>query len=720
MSTGRVDFDPSVDSFSTTYNALATPRSLGGGIKCITINGRSALQYVPFRHMNWGDRYRWLFGRGDFDPSKMVDVVNDGAMIAGLRRHHFATMASAPEAVIHVQGVIERSVKKIFYRAARPAAESAVTIRIVGDRVSPRSMAQDPVALQNFFSTYASIEDMRRIGDKAEAEQSLARAEVFIKELFIYVLPDEQVPREVTAQLERGISILLKKRAGVGEIFELFSSACLPDASVDLVLKRFLALFLGSLSLVELPIQSLKEGLNFLKGKIGSRLEIQKLIEEIGAFVETIEAHTNKNQEDICFVVIPFLFQLFLDFPNVNFEERKQFIVRCRHQYDSLRRSDAPHVKDSLPGLAAFSDVIRMDVCIQEIYRLRPNSYRTGDERKDFSLFFHHVLEAARHSDPSIALAVLRKALPFLLEHLWNTAYVPFVQDLLSFVQIVHEGDGINVIFNMIIPFLESVVPKKVPKSEFLFPEAQRAVVDGIFSFVLSSQDPVTVLLHCLPILSKQMGIPENSPFIEDLRNLLGILGPSQKWCGLVRTLLIPLLADVIYNNKEVKLGENAARDSTIVSYVIYLITHGVELEGILSSDLKQTCDTIRTIVGKTLLQEKRRSVICVQQQRDGGSGASLELQCKTVGISVIGSLLMVQGNTLNLRLLPTIIDVFFGNDRGDDVDVDIPSAPPSEDQLVLEALLKKSISRATDVDYNEVLRNAGVPAMIRQARSFH
>ena len=40
----------------------------------------------------------------------------------------------------------------------------------------------------------------------------------------------------------------------------------------------------------------------------------------LGSFVETIEAHTNKNQEDICFVVIPFIFQLSLDFPNVNFE----------------------------------------------------------------------------------------------------------------------------------------------------------------------------------------------------------------------------------------------------------------------------------------------------------------------------------------------------------------------------------------------------------------
>jgi hypothetical protein len=695
--TASIDtFDSKLDPFSATYKALTTGQpSWSGGFKCITINGQSALEYLETNQMSWKEYYDFMRGTGAFAASRVAGVLQDDTMMAGIRRRFFSKSAKAPENKHDIKNAIERNVQIVLRKASLQAMAGDIVLHMVGEPPLARSKSTQQ-AFQNLFQTNAALKDITRIVDVAAEVADLEEAKKLIEEVFSYALPDERAPSNVDEQIARGISVLLEKRCSVEQIFALFQKGYPTETSEPEMLKRFIPLFLKGLSMVEYPVEPMKSLLDFLCLKAVSSDALHRYIEQARVFFLAIEQN-KKKQEDTCFLAVPLLLSVLGNWPNGDFEAEIQKIMANKDQYFRADQRAASGGKESLPGLTGFAALLQSEMDINQIYSVRPQTYRTGDERKDFSLFFHHVLESAKHSlEPG---RVLNKVLPLLSEHLKEQGNESFVEDLKIFLQVLADDS----IAKDVISVLESLVPKD-RKPTIMPKEAQRRVIDMLFRFVVASHQPLITLSLCFPIFEKQLAGAENTALVEDLKGLLKLLMDRQSdgtEIGIISTVLVSLLDRVIP-----KYGRAAELDAAgarvIVADMIYLLHVGKVVD--------VDFESIASAVVRSLSQVKGLAIASVREHALGGGGSSQEFACKAAFLWQIGRLLAFKGDEVNIGFLPRIYDVFFGSGGA----LGEPSAPLlPEYQKILEDMLM-ALSRTHDTEYNETLREAGVPEKIR------
>lgn len=704
------------DPFSVTYNALSTGQpSWSGGYKCITINGQSALQYLTTSEMTWGDYYNFVRGKGDFSAARIAQVLQDDKVVAGVRRRFFSSVVEAPENKADLQAAIEQNVRAAL-RGLPQQQQGAVSLlasHMVGEPPAARSRATEAVALQNLFGTEEAVDDITRIVETAEGVD-IEEAKKLIEEVFSYALPDDVAGPTIDAQIERGISVLLDKGVSIEEIFALFEKGYPENILTDLQLKenplkRFIPLILRSLSFVDFPLPAMKEVLAFLRQKATANTMATAFIDEVQNFAAVLERN-KKGNEDACLIVLPLLTSVLSSWPVGEFTVGAAKIHELGQGYYTVQ-STRQEVKESVPGLTTFAKLVSTEPDVRALYDLRPKTFRRENEKLDFPLYFHHLLEAAKYTDAPAG--ILEKAIPLLSEYLKGTEYESFVEDLKNLLPFLK--DDLKVTREEIIPLLESIVPKKGQHPTVKPEDAKRMLADGIFHYVNNAQQPATALLHCLPILQRQALGDERATLFEDIEGLLKILQGASHESAAVQRFVIPLLDGVIPKRGAVKLELSQA--SASVADCVFLINQGADLSQLLVGTFETNCQRLTTEAVNQLLRAREALVSSVQQQSQRRGGASQEFACRAAFLFQIGSLLDFDEGTVNVRFLPRIEEVFFG--RGvERVPSEIPSAPlGSEGDKIMKTLLS-ALLKTPDMDYHETLQQAGVPKLIREFKA--
>ena len=710
MTSSTGTFDSKVDPFSATYEALTsgTP-SWSGGYKCITINGESALKYLETSQMSWGEYYNFIRGTGDFAASRIAEVLRDDKVIAGIRRRFFSKVAKTPENKAGLKSAIERNVKIVLKKAVLRDIAVDIASHMVGDPPPARSKATGQVVL-NLFQTDTALKDLTRIVDTASMEEAaLEESEKLVEEVFSYVLPDEKATPEIDEQIARGMAILLGKGATVEQIFTLFQHGY-PSATLESeMLNRFIPLFLHSLSMVDYPIEPMKSVLAFLKNKAADYQKAKEYIEAAQTYVAAIEKN-KKGQEDVCLLAVSSLVPVLKNWPNGSFVAGLQSLKASADRYSAVSQNVGPQGKQSLPGLANFAVLLGSPgVDILQIYSDRPKTYRTGDEKKDFSLFLHHVLEAANQSNAPAD--ILEKVFPLLSKHMRGPENEAFLHDLQKVLSLL--GADINTAREHIIPMLSSLFPKHGQRPTITPGEARKVLASAMVRFAATSLKPAEALLALLPILEEQMTGPQNKVVLEDVKTLLTLLKDHPSLAGAVTYLIAPLL-DRSIPKKGGAPELDLAQASAIVADALYVFRTEPLTEVVqLTEDFDATCRSVTSAAINSLMKARERALEYVAGQLQLGGGASSDLAYKTAFISAIGSWLTLGGDKLNLGFLPRIRSVFFGA-PGKETGPTVPSAPPPDADREALGHMLSALSRAPATDYNDTLQRARIPETVQ------
>ncbi len=705
MTTTTHTFDPTTDPFSVTYAALTTGKSSwSGGFKCITINGQPALTYLTMSEMTWGEYYQFMRGIGDFSATRIAEVLTDDTVIAGIRRCFVSRVLSSSNKA-DIVAVIERNVQAVLRAARRPQDDATeVQSHMIGQSPVARSKVTEDVALANLFQTEAAVKDITKIVDIAEAAQDPATAQELIAEVFSYALPDAQATEEIDAQIARGMGILLENRTSVEQIFHLFESGYPAGIDEHEKLQRFIPLFIQSLSLVQYPVEALQAFLTLLSTKAQGSAQTLELVNAAQDFVGAI-AGSGKKHEDICHVALPLLQKMVCTWPC---EKGSEGAKTIKAYADEFRRTQAYLVhgqKQSLPGLTSFATLLSSSqIDVHDIFALRPFSERTGDEAKDFSLFFHHVVEAAKFSGaPAL---VLHKALPLLADHVQGTEYQSLVEDLDLFLPIL--GEDVSITQNAIIPLLKEIVPKTGKKPTVEPEEARKKIAEAVFTFVKSSANFSKLLERCLPILEQH--IPEEyGALMNDVRRLLSVDKIPEE---VVKRIIVPLLEQVISIGTAPQIDPSKA--CSLIADTIFVLHQDQEaLKNCAYGSFEEVCTKIENAAVDILQRAKAHAIQSVHEQAKDYKGASPVFACMAVFIFSLGSWLALDGEHVNVHFLPRVREVFFGA-RGETRRREEASAPlaPDDRQMLDQTLL--SLSQAPDAHYHEILQRAKVPAIIR------
>ncbi len=703
MSTSTGSFDPKTDPYSVTYSALTTGQpSIWGGFKRVTINGVPALEYLTTGQMSWGDYYNFMRGLGDFSASRVAEVLEDDKVMAGIRRRYFSTCVQMPQAVGTEKRAIEINVHAVLARAAKPQQAARISAHMVGAPPSTRTRAVQAVAKQNLFQTQAALQDITDIVDAAVEQPTLKKSEELVEEVFSYALPDEEATPDVDEQIQRGMSVLLTKGATAERIYELFQKGYGSGIPEDAKLKRFIPLFLRSLSLVDYPLVPMRDCLTLLRSKSGSIPARISLIERVQQFISVIEGN-KKRDEDVCFLVLKPLLDIFGNWPAVDFG-LGDWIESQTRLYSGVGMASPQ--KDSLPGLATFATVVASGLPISDVFSVRPNTFRTGNEQRDFHLFFHHILASAKQSDkPALVLA---RALPFLESFLSRTEYGPVVDDLKALLPIVMERA--DLVQKYLIPLLEAIVPKKVLAPAISPSYAQESVLNVFLDVVGHSAEPAATLLAGLSIFKKQIPLPAYQAVMDDISGLLELLKQRPGDARFVQEILLPLLNKMIPRGGQgPAVGVEEA--SRIVANVIFLenLSPHIEVSELVMIDFSFGCGVIEEAVRRKIENAKMTAISTASRQAQRKGAMSEKMACRGAFLENIGELLDFDGERLNLRLLPMIAEVFLGNKAGQG-----PSAPMrDEDQHILQIILEVA-KTIPDSDYNDRFQRQGVPALIR------
>lgn len=690
------DFNPATDPFSTTYTALTTGQSSWrGGFKCITINGQPALQYLKTSEMTWGEYWEFLNGQGAFDATRISAILRDDKMTAGIRRCFCSTVGGSEVHRDRVKAAIEQNVHRVLLAAGTREDEAVqIEARIIGDQPAARNRATETVA-RNLFQTNDALKDLKHIVDMASTDPSDAKR--MIQEVFSYALPDEKATKEVDDQIARGIGILIDNGATVQQVFDLFKEAYGETGTVETIIRRFLPLVLQSMSLVQYPIQSMKELLTFLESKLQSGTEAARFIEEAQRFVQQLESN-KKGKEDLCFLAVPLLKRACAAWPVVESANSLDVMRHLQSSYATIQGQSGIGAKESLPGLVCFAGLLLAGEDVFSLFSVRPQTFRTGDEKKDVQLFFHHIVESAQRSDRPAA--VVKISLPLLSAHLKGSEYESFVEDMRQLLPLLEQETEISK--KTILPLLEAIVPKKEQRPSIKPAEAERTVVTSIFAAIQSAQYPIHALEQILPSLQKRIP-PEYADLIPQIQDLLIIMKTHSDGALVVTNLLVPLLEGII-DGKGDRPTLGSLQACATIADAVYLAKQGESLSNLLYGTIKEISTKIETAAVDSLRKSKEEAIAFVEQQSRAVRGASKDFTCRAAFIFPLGSLLASHNDAVNLPFLSRIREVFFGS----------KGSLGTERSKEVERDILQALARAPDTDYHERLIAAEVPAIVR------
>lgn len=569
------------DHYSTTFEALLQ-RPRGGrftqGVLSVDPSGRGLV---------FGSKPSWkIWTWTESNPQEIAAVLKNEAMVSGLRRVFVAKSLRNPEEIKDERNLIAEALR--YYLQAGEVREQEIeTIvqRVVGTTSFQRSSAPLADKAEDLLSPKEALSDIRDIIDSAAKTQDPETARALVQEAFSYILPVSNRPKEIDEQLQKGMDILLERKISLNTAFEIFKNSSPIDRPITTTINQFLPLILKSLAKVETPYVYLQQLMELL-ASLPLPEEAKKALALMNSFIVEI-GKTRNRDVDACFVCVPLLVRMTQTFPDSIPEDFTDTLKECTAMLVEKR----PHgeLKESIPGLTALNYLIaKFDENIEELYKLRPPTYRTGNEEQDFALFFHHIIQTARYAK-TFQKNVLEKALTLLKNRPSMAAYLPTLDDMSRVLE--QEKPGNDAIGNKLLPLLDALMPKMRLDLRISPEQAQQQILSVTLDAASSATHPAEMLKNSKIIMQrvKEEGGADLIPVFQTLLSTLSTL-PQEN--AIVQNFINPLLSHLV-------LGNKPPLDQTFIANqlndVLYLLAWP-ESQDMLASQLK----------GKSILEDSK------------------------------------------------------------------------------------------------------------------
>lgn len=708
MATSSSTFDPALDPFRATFEALLEGGQFrAGAYKCITINGQHALKFIEKGQVPLMEYWDYLWGRGDYAADKILKVIRDDTVMAGIRREFFYNGITNPEEIDSMRDYIEQGIYDIMKSIPKAEGEvKKITSHIVGESPVNRTTVtkKTDAAFHNLFETDDALQSIKRFVDEAEITEYVQEGQKWISEVFSYALPEKEAKPEIDNEISRGMKALLEKEIPLPIIWAMFESAYPKETSSVDKIKRFVLLILPCLSMSSYPIPALKDLLQIAEKQLpGAGPDFVKNAQE---FLSLISQAKKKN-EDACLLLLPLLMKAFSQLPEVDFNGQSDLITTFSTRYkENLTLSQHTEKKASLPGLRGFGDLLARGESVDNIFTLRPSTFRKGEEEEQAARFFHHVAEAAKESmTPS---AVLKSAIP-LLQRCVTAEYSPMIEDLVCALQTLNDSP---VVKNDLVPFLESVVPKEGQKPEpgLTGEVARRQLTSMLLQATVHSPTPSKVLLGLFPLFKEQMKnySPDYEVIIEEIGTLLPFITQEEDQV-LVQRVLVPLIEKLIPQpGRAPEIDLTSAR--SLMADVIYLNRSAKVLpkiqEGFTFEQIRAAFDSA---VKEALTNTKEECIewIHTMLMPEGRSGEE-KFTYHAGFMMALNRILRFDATHRNIGILPKVREIFFSGPQP------VPSGDISDITSVTPRKLLDFQKQIPESLYDKILIDAKIPAEIR------